>query len=244
MSPARPRASFSGSIASRRQPVSTSRRSGSSSRQAPTWRSGGAVQIAIYEDPDGDPTNGATLIASFDSTIQAADDNTFSIYLVPGAPTISTGSDLLVGVVPRFIVSGVTSPTFPAALDTTATQGRSWLAVWSTDPPDPPALVPLPDQTLTLVDALVPGGGNWMIRAFGTEQGVTEIPTLDGIGLAALTLALLGGGLLVLRRRRRAAALVSLLLASAVPASAVTIDSFTTNQTHAFAILLDGNSIA
>ena len=70
---------------------------------------GGAVQIAIYEDPDGDPTNGANLLSSFAATIQSADDNTFSIYPVPGSPTIPAGSDLLVGVVPRFIASGVPS---------------------------------------------------------------------------------------------------------------------------------------
>ncbi len=191
---------------------------------------GGAVQIAIYEDPDGDPTNGANLVTTFNATIQAADDNTFSIYPVAGSPVIPSGSDLLVGVVPRFIVSGVTPPTFPAAVDTTASQNRSWVAAWSTDPPDPPVLVPVPDQTLALVDTFVPGGGNFMIRAFGTPQPVTEIPTLGGVGLAFLALALLAAGALLLRRRGAAAALALLTLALAAPAGAVTIDSFTTNQ--------------
>ena len=197
---------------------------------------GGAVQIAIYEDPDGDPTNGANLIASFNDTIQAADDNTFSIYGVPGSPVIPGGSDLLVGVVPRFITSGVTPPTFPAAMDTTATQSRSWVAAWTTDPPDPPVLVPLPDQTLSLVDVFVPGGGNFMIRAFGTSQSVTEIPTLGGIGLVALALALVAAGAVLLRRRSArssggaGAALGLLFLALATPAGAVTVDTFTAVQ--------------
>lgn len=204
---------------------------------------GDSVQIAIYEDPDGDPTNGANLLTSFDTTIQAADDNTFSIYPVAGSPVIPSGSDLLVGVVPRFIASGVTSPTLPAALDTTATQGRSWIAAWTTDPPDPPVLVPLPDQTLSLVDAFVPGGGNFMIRAFGTEQAVTEIPTLGGAGLGILALALFAAAAFLLRRRGAAATLALLSLTLAAPAGAVTIDSFTTNQ----ATLTDppgGNSVA
>ena len=192
---------------------------------------GAAVQIAIYEDADNDPSNGANLIASFNETIQAADDNTFSIYAVPGAPTIPDGSDLLVGVVPRFIVSGVTSATLPAAIDTSATQSRSWLAAWSTDPPDPPVLVPIPDQTLSLVDDFLPGGGNFMIRAFGSPQGVTEIPTLGDFGLVALALALLAAAVLVIRRRKAGTALLSvLLLALAAPVGAVTIDTFTTNQ--------------
>ncbi len=163
---------------------------------------GGAVQIAIYEDPDGDPANGATLLSSFDTTIQAVDGNTFSIYPLATALTIPAGSDVLIGVVPRFIVSGVTPPTTPAALDTSSSQARSWLAVWSTDPPDPPALVPLPDQTLSLVDAFVPGGGNWMIRGFGTQQPVTEIPTLDLAGLVLLAAALAALSLVVVRRRK------------------------------------------
>jgi len=192
---------------------------------------GGAIQIAIYEDPDGDPTNGANLLSSFAATIQAADDNTFSIYAVPGSPTIPAGSDLLVGVVPRFIVSGATPPTFPAALDTTTTQSRSWVAAWSSDPPDPPVLVPVPDQTLALVDDFLPGGGNFMIRAFGTPQPVTEVPTLGGIGLGMLVLLLAAAALRLLRKGAFAALLSGLaMLSASTPLSAVTIDSFTTNQ--------------
>ena len=69
-----------------------------------------------------------------------------------------------------------------------------------------------------------------MIRAFGTPQPVTEIPTLGGAGLALLALAMLAAGALILRRRGAAAALALMLLALAAPAGAVTIDTFTTNQ--------------
>ncbi|MCB1032717.1 MAG: hypothetical protein KDD47_02655, partial [Acidobacteria bacterium] len=44
---------------------------------------GDAVQLAVYLDPDGDPTNGADLLATFDETIQAVDDVTFSVYAIP-----------------------------------------------------------------------------------------------------------------------------------------------------------------
>jgi hypothetical protein len=162
---------------------------------------GAPVEIAIYQDPDGDPTNGAVLLHSFNTTIQAVDDNTFSVYTVVPDVVIPAGSDALIGVIPRFIVSGVTSATSPAALDTDASQGRSWVGVWSGDPPSPPALTPPPDQSLTLVDNFLPG--NWMIRGFGVPQGVTEVPALDGAGLVALA-ALLGGLALLLVRRRNA----------------------------------------
>ena len=160
---------------------------------------GAAVQIAVYEDPDGNPANGAVLRTSFNSTVQAADGNTFSIYPLPAPVLIPGGSDVLIGVVPRFIVSGVTPPTQPAALDTTASQQRSWLAIWTGDPPDPPVLTPAPDQFYGLVDAFLPG--NWMIRGFGTAPPVLEIPTLSGWGLAAVAALLALGGALALRRR-------------------------------------------
>jgi len=159
------------------------------------------VEIAIYQDPDGNPANGAVLLHNFTTTIQAVDDNTFSVYTVVPDVVIPAGSDALIGVIPRFIVSGVTPPTQPAALDTTASQGRSWVGVWTTDPPSPPTLTPPPDQSITLVDNFLPG--NWMIRGFGVPQGVTEVPALDGTGLVALA-ALLGGLALLLVRRRNA----------------------------------------
>lgn len=161
---------------------------------------GQSVQLVVYEDPDGDPTNGADLLASFDVTIQAVDDVTFSIYPLPAPVALSGGGDVLIGVVNRFVVSGVTSPTGPASLDTTAPQGRSWFAVWSGDPPDPPTLPP--DQLLVRIDDFLPdAAGNWMIRGFGTGPAVLEIPTLDNIGLAVMALLLALAGVPLLRRR-------------------------------------------
>jgi hypothetical protein len=146
---------------------------------------GGAVQLVVYEDPDGDPTNGASLLTSFNDTIQAVDDLTFSIYPLPAPVALSGGGDVLIGVVNRFVTSGVTPPTNPAALDLTASQGRSWFAVWSADPPDPPTLPP--ENLLARVDDFVPAAaGNWMIRGFGTLPSAVEIPTLEGISLALL----------------------------------------------------------
>jgi hypothetical protein len=163
---------------------------------------GAAVQLAVYEDPDGNPTNGATLRQSFNSTVQAVDGNTFSIYPLPAPVLIPGGSDVLIGVVPRYIVSGVTPLTQPAALDTTASQTRSWVGIWLADPPDPPVLTPAPDQFLGLVDGFI--AGNWMIRGFGSTPSAIDIPTLSGLGSAALiALLILAGGWLVHRLRVR-----------------------------------------
>ncbi len=160
---------------------------------------GGAVQLVVYTDDNTDPTDGATLVATLDGTIQAVDGTTFSVF--PWVPAVSVGpaASILVGVVPRFINSGVTSPTFPAAIDTSSSQGQSWVAIWSGDPPASPSLPS--DGSMPLVN------GNWMIRAFGSPAqdigGPTpiEVPVLDRWGLTALAgLLLLAGITLGLRK--------------------------------------------
>lgn len=158
---------------------------------------GNAVQVAIYSDDDGDPTNGATLVATLDETIQATDDATFSVYSVDPALSFDAGQDILIGVVPRFIDTGVTSPTFPAAADTSAPQGRSWVALWSGDPPSSPEL---PSD-----GSMVQTNGNWLIRGFGsvgdTGPPVIEVPTMGSTGLLVLFGLLTLAGARLLRRR-------------------------------------------
>lgn len=160
---------------------------------------GAPVEIAVYVDADGDPANGAALVASFPAAVQAADGSAFSIYPTGGIALDSPG-DVLIGVVPRFVVSGTTPPVLPAALDTTASQARSWLAVWSGDPPSPPGLVPTPDLLYQTVDAYLPG--NWMIRGFGRVRTWVDIPAAGPMGLAALAAALALVGASRLRRKR------------------------------------------
>lgn len=145
---------------------------------------GDEIQLVVYLDPDGDPSNGADLLATVTETIQVVDGNTFSVYTLASPLTILGSGDILVGVVDRFVESGVTSPTTPASMDTTASQGRSWLAVWTGDPPDPPLLPP--DGVYTPVDVFQPG--NWMIRAFGSTQQLPAVPAVDWRGIVLLVL--------------------------------------------------------
>jgi hypothetical protein len=159
---------------------------------------GDAVEIVVFGDVDANPANGATLRLSLPTTVQAVDGNTFSIYPL-GAPLSFSGGDVLIGVVPRFITSGVTPPTTPAAIDTTSDNASSWIAVWNADPPSPVTL-PADNQTI-LIGTAVPGGGNWMIRGFGNDASVLEIPTLGVAGLVALAMLLGAVSVLVVRRR-------------------------------------------
>lgn len=148
----------------------------------PNMAVGAEVQLVVYLDPDGDPTNGADLLATSTETVQAVDGNTFSVYPLASPITIFDSGDILIGVVDRFVESGVTSPTTPAAMDTTGSQGRSWLAVWADDPPDPP-LLPA-DSIMSLID--VYQSGNWMIRAFGSTAQIPAVPATDRRGLVLL----------------------------------------------------------
>lgn len=191
---------------------------------------GGPVQLVVYHDPDGDPANGADLVTAFDATVQAADDVTFSLYPLPAPEVITGGGDVLIGVVGRFVQTGVTPPANPAALDTTAPQGRSWFAVWTGDPPDPPLL---PGDVLTSpIDPFL--AGNWMIRGFGGSPPAQVIPTLGEVGLGVLIGLLALAALLLLRRSARAAGAAIVLLAASAAAPAATaqvvIDDFSTAQ--------------
>ena len=159
---------------------------------------GDPVEIVVYLDTDNDPTNGADLLTSFVIPIEAL-DTAFSRYPVDPPVVVGGGSDLLIGVINRFTDSGVDTPTSPAALDITASQGRSWLATWTGDPLDPPAL-PSDDLTL-LVDDFEPG--NWMIRGVTSRLPVQAIPALGRLELAvfAALLALLGAAMAARMRR-------------------------------------------
>ena len=191
---------------------------------------GGAIDLVVYEDSDGDPTNGATLLAVIPETIQVLDGATFSTYTVD-PPVESSAGGLLIGVIPRFITSGVTTATNPAAIDTDSSLGNSWVALWTGDPPASPEL-PSDDQIRPVEDFVA---GNWMIRGFG--QGVPEeIPTLDSWSLGVLIVALAAmGWFFLLRRRGAGLALLLLPLALMAPeSSAVVVDNFETDQTEVF----------
>ncbi|MFC2038111.1 hypothetical protein ACFLYD_09210, partial [Chloroflexota bacterium] len=135
---------------------------------------GDAVDLVVYEDADGDPANGATLQATYSVTVQAVDGASWSVYDLSPPLALNGPGDVLIAVINRYVESGVTPPTWPAAIDTTASQGRSWVGFWNADPPDP-AILP-PDYAFGLIDSLVEPG-NWLIRGYGqTSGGPTNTP--------------------------------------------------------------------
>jgi hypothetical protein len=135
---------------------------------------GGALELGVWADTDGDgdPSN-ATLLATFPVTVVVADGATWNNYAL-SSPVACTGpGDVIVGIINRYTVSGVDPVSYPASVDETASQGRSWVGWWNTDPPEPPILPP--DATWDTIDNLgLPG--NWLLRASG-QAG--DVPWLD-----------------------------------------------------------------
>ncbi len=153
---------------------------------------GSEIELVVYLDEDGDPTNGATLLASIPEVVQATDGSSFSIYPVVPGIEIGAPGDVLIGVIARYIETGVTPPTAPAALDLSSSEGRSWLAIWTGDPPVAPDLPP--DDVLDLIDIFEPS--NFMIRGFGS----LPVPAMPVAWLAMLAIFLAAGGFLLIRR--------------------------------------------
>ncbi len=149
---------------------------------------GELVDIYLYMDPDGDgdPATGAVLQRSIkNAEVQAVDGVIWSSYNLTSPLRLNNAGDLLVAVVNR--TAGTDFGEQPAALDQTASQGRSWLGINMSgvisDPPVFPA-----DIIWGTVDSLG-SPGNWMIRVSG-ESLPKPIPSLSVIGIALLTLML------------------------------------------------------
>ncbi len=164
---------------------------------------GDPVEIVIYSDTDGDgdPGTGASLVASISETVQFNDLTTFNVWNL-AAPVVMNGpGDVLIGLINRVGSEGFND--FPAALDETATAGRSWAATYLAG--DVPANPTLPgDEQWGTIDSFgFPG--NWVVRGAGTTVApavpVIEVPTQSHTGLMAFGLLLILAAVVVIWRR-------------------------------------------
>ncbi|HOP46591.1 MAG TPA: hypothetical protein PK874_02915 [Desulfobacteraceae bacterium] len=165
---------------------------------------GELVDIYIYEDTDcdGDPGTGAVLAGSFlNAPVQFVDDVNWSTYNLTAPIVLNGPGDVLIAVVNR--TCGLTSSTYPAAIDTTASQGRSWVGFYSAgNVPQPPTMPP--DSHWSTIDS-VGFPGNWMIRgAGGPVADAAAIPSLSEIGIISLFILLMSSAVLFIRRRNQA----------------------------------------
>lgn len=132
---------------------------------------GEAIELVIWEDTDGDgdPGTGATFRSAENVTVLANDNTTWSVYDLSSPVFFAGPGDVVIGAVNRDDTG-----THPAAIDTTASQVRSWVGLYSGDPPDPPTLPP--DADWGTIDSMG-FAGNWMIRG----SGVTGTGGADAI---------------------------------------------------------------
>ena len=136
---------------------------------------GDAIDLVVYQDLDGNPPNNAAWMATYHKVIKAIDGSTWSVYSLNPPVQLNGPGDVLIGVINRFVNSGVSPWSFPASIDETSSKRRSWRGWWYSDPPDPPILPP--DEKWGLIDDYSPG--NWMIRGYGeTISSMVFLPIL------------------------------------------------------------------
>ena len=119
------------------------------------------MTLVVYENTTGgnDPAVGANLLGAYPVTVQAVD--AWNVYPLATPLTLAGPGDVVIGVIGMEVPG---TSYWPAAIDQTTTQTRSWAGWWaSSPPPDPPVL---PPPNWTLIDAYYPG--NWMVRGYGT----------------------------------------------------------------------------
>lgn len=141
---------------------------------------GDRMDLVVYENTSGntDPAVGANFLARFPVTVQALDAwNTYLLpgwntYPLPGGVVLDGPGDVLIGVI---AMEARGANYYPAALDQTSSQRRSWAGWWkNSPPPDEPTLPP--DDTWTLIDNFYPG--NWMIRGISFKPKINFLPLI------------------------------------------------------------------
>jgi uncharacterized repeat protein (TIGR01451 family) len=134
---------------------------------------GDDIKIVFYENTTGgfDPAPGSNYLGGYVTTVQALD--VWNVYTLP-SPVWFNGptGDAIIGVI-GLEVPG--SSYWPASIDQTVSQQRSWAGWWNVMPPPDPPILP-PDASWILIDDYFPG--NWMVRGYGMT-GSDVIPWLS-----------------------------------------------------------------
>ena len=124
--------------------------------------------LVVYENVHGnaDPAVNSTFLAQFPVTVEKLD--AWNVYTLPEGVTLNGPGDVLIGLI------GMEKPGtsyFPAAMDQTTTQQRSWAGWWVQTPPPAEPKLP-PDESWGLIDSFGASfAGNWMVRGMGTSGG-------------------------------------------------------------------------
>ena len=132
---------------------------------------GDQIELVIWEDTDndGNPGTGASFLFSQNVTVQYNDLLTWNNYTLT-QPVLLTGpGDVLIGVVNRSGYSGYSD--YPAVIDTTSSQNRSWIGNYTSgNPPNPPTL---PADSLWGTIDSYGFSGNLTLRGNGSAADVS-----------------------------------------------------------------------
>lgn len=135
-----------------------------------TWV-GDAISLVVYENTSGnaDPAVGSNLLYQQAATVTALD--TWNVYTLDTPVVLNGPGDVLIGVL-YLEKPGVS--VWPAAIDQSATQQRSWIGWWLDSPPPATPTLP-PTELWRKVDSLG-FAGNWMIRGLASYVGPCDNP--------------------------------------------------------------------
>jgi subtilisin family serine protease len=128
------------------------------------------MQVVVYSDTDGDgdPGTGAVYLGGETFGVDYNDNATWNIFTLTEPIQLDGPGDVLIGIVNR--TTGLS--IYPAAIDTTASQGRSWVGAYAAG--DPPAEPSLPADSLWGTIDSVGFPGNFTLRGMGSSA-VTDI---------------------------------------------------------------------
>jgi hypothetical protein len=146
---------------------------------------GDNVDLVIHEDTDGDddPGTGANHLATYSVTVQSAGGGTWSVYALSPPVVLNGPGDVLIGVVNRYGSEGFYD--YPAEIDLTSSQERSWAGSYQAgDVPDPPTY-PADENWGTIDSFEYPG--NWMIRGFGKRGSCAVLSDLQWVNVSPVS---------------------------------------------------------
>lgn len=140
-----------------------------------TVQAGDPFEIYLYqnETSQDNPAPGSEFLYKQAATVPA--QNSWAVITLEEPVTFEGPGDVLIGA---GFLKKPGAAYFPASIDETATQSRSWAGWYTGDIPSTPTLPP--DDTWTKIDA-AGIAGNWMIRGYGESGGGTpgDIPWLE-----------------------------------------------------------------
>lgn len=149
---------------------------------------GDDMQVLIYWDDNTNPGDGATLLYHQTFDVTANDLTTWNMFTLTTPVVLSNPGDVLIGLVNRSGAAGITD--YPAAIDTTASQVRSWIGTYAAG--DPPTEPPLPADDLWGTIDSFGFAGNWTLRGVGATGGgdilwLSEDPVAGSVPVSGST---------------------------------------------------------